>query len=133
LKQISLNLCESNNAVFIHHLKDQGITILMAHVDDLTLVASSMDLVNALKRDLKLKLEMTDMGELHVLKLNKIPKNPLFPSHNNPTSNPSSITMAYLMHIQFRCPWTPTVFCQRTSAQQCYASLAKCEMCHIAK
>jgi Reverse transcriptase (RNA-dependent DNA polymerase) len=39
----------------------------MAHIDDLTLVASSMDLVNALKRDLKSKLEMTDMGELHWL------------------------------------------------------------------
>jgi hypothetical protein len=39
----------------------------MAHVNDLTLVASSIDLVNALKRDLKSKLEMTDMGELHWL------------------------------------------------------------------
>jgi Reverse transcriptase (RNA-dependent DNA polymerase) len=67
LKQIGLNLCESDSAVFIQHSKDQGITILMAHVDDLTLVASSMDLVNALKRDLKSKLEMTDMGELHWL------------------------------------------------------------------
>jgi Reverse transcriptase (RNA-dependent DNA polymerase) len=67
LKQISLNPCESNSAIFVRHSKDQGITILMAHVDDLTLVASSMDLVNALKRDLKSKLEMTDMGELHWL------------------------------------------------------------------
>jgi Reverse transcriptase (RNA-dependent DNA polymerase) len=67
LKQIGLNPCKSDSAIFVHHSKDQGITILMAHVDDLTLVASSMDLVNTLKRDLKLKLEMTDMGKLHWL------------------------------------------------------------------
>jgi Reverse transcriptase (RNA-dependent DNA polymerase) len=67
LKQIGLNPCKSNSAVFIWQSKDQGITILMAYINDLTLVASSMDLVNVLKRDLKLKLEMTDMGELHWL------------------------------------------------------------------
>jgi Reverse transcriptase (RNA-dependent DNA polymerase) len=67
LKQIGLNPCESDSAVFVCHSKDQGITILMAHVDNLTLVASSMDLVDALKRDLKSKLEITDMGELHWL------------------------------------------------------------------
>jgi Reverse transcriptase (RNA-dependent DNA polymerase) len=67
LKQISLNPCESNSTIFVCPSKDQGITILMAHVDDLTLVASSMDLVDVLKKDLKSKLEMTDMGELHWL------------------------------------------------------------------
>jgi Reverse transcriptase (RNA-dependent DNA polymerase) len=136
LKQIGLNPCESDSAIFIRHSKDQGITILMAHVDDLTLVASSMDLVNALKRDLKSKLEMTDIGELYWLlgiEIKWDPENTPFPSHNNPTSNPSSIAMDYPIHVWFRCPWTPTTFCRRTSAQQRHASLAKCEMCHIAK
>jgi hypothetical protein len=67
LQEIGLNPCESDSATFVQRSKDGGITILMVHVDDLTIVASSMLLINSLKDKLKSKLEMTDLGELHWL------------------------------------------------------------------
>jgi Reverse transcriptase (RNA-dependent DNA polymerase) len=134
LKQIGLNPCKSNSAIFVRHSKDQGITILMAHVDNLTLVASSMDLVNALKRDLKLKLEMTDMGELHWLLGIEIKRDPKKHTislsqwsyiqsiiDHYGLSNAHMVSMPLDLHnllSKNQCPTTPYEFG---------------EMCHIAK
>jgi hypothetical protein len=66
LRDIGLKRCEIDHAVFFRIEKHQ-ITIIAAHVDDLTLIASTLHLMLNLKAKLSSVLEMTDLGELHWL------------------------------------------------------------------
>ena len=56
-------LCQ---AVFFRHTGGNFI-ILAAHVDDCTLAAETVEVVEAFKRELGLHDEATDLGELHWL------------------------------------------------------------------
>ncbi|KIJ41161.1 hypothetical protein M422DRAFT_172542 [Sphaerobolus stellatus SS14] len=56
--------CNSNHAVFIKD--DNGIRVVVAvYVDDLLIFSSSIEAVKKVKKDLKGKFEMTDLGEAH--------------------------------------------------------------------
>lgn len=57
---------EVDQAVFYKHSAD-GLQIVVVHVDDCTLSASSMALVEQFKAELRKHVEITDLGELHWL------------------------------------------------------------------
>jgi hypothetical protein len=58
--------CEADHAVFVR--KSNNVTsIIIVHVDDLTITASTLETLVQIKKDLSSKLEMSDMGELHWL------------------------------------------------------------------
>jgi hypothetical protein len=46
---------------------DDGIVIIVVHVDDLTIAASNVDLMTAVKSRFSSALKMTDLGEVHWL------------------------------------------------------------------
>jgi hypothetical protein len=58
--------CECDHAVFICK-SDTSICIVIAHVDDLTITATTLEVLLKFKKDLGSKLKMSDMGELHWL------------------------------------------------------------------
>ena len=58
--------CTVDQAVFVKHSSKTLIIIIM-HVDDCTITASSLALVVAFKAELSKHVEITDLGELHWL------------------------------------------------------------------
>jgi len=64
LYKIGFQRTQSDHAVFFTHL-DDGIVILVIHVDDITTVTSSKNLMQDTKRKLMGELDMTDNGEVH--------------------------------------------------------------------
>jgi len=58
--------CEVDQAVFYRRDEGKGILIIvMVHVDDCSIVASSLPLIDHFKRMIKRQVEITDLGELH--------------------------------------------------------------------
>ena len=53
-----------DQAVFYWHNGNEMI-IIVVHVDDLTIMTSSMDLMERVKMVLKKKFKISDMGEIH--------------------------------------------------------------------
>ena len=64
LNEIGLKRCNVDCAVFYRH-SAKGIIILLAHVDDLTIAATSLKLINKVKQGIRKHVEITDMGEIH--------------------------------------------------------------------
>ena len=58
--------CESDHAVFTKH-SEEGLGIITVHVDDMMIAASSSNLLQEIKRQLKGKVEISDLGEIHWL------------------------------------------------------------------
>lgn len=56
--------CDVDQAVFFR-MNDLGVIIIVAHVDDLTIVASTVVLMKEVKDKLSKSLKITDMGEIH--------------------------------------------------------------------
>ena len=58
--------CSVDQAVYYKISRDEGeLTIVVVHVDDCSIAATSDDLVDALKAGLRKHFEVTDLGELH--------------------------------------------------------------------
>ena len=55
-----------DQAVFFH-CEEKSVTIVLVHVDDCTITASSMNLINDFKLRIAQHVEITDLGELHWL------------------------------------------------------------------
>ena len=66
VKNLGFKLCEVDQAVFIKR-GDKTVTIIVVHVDDCTIAASSLSLVVELKAQIRKHIEITDLGELHWL------------------------------------------------------------------
>ena len=62
----SLAHCQVDHAVFFHEAGN-SLIIVVVHVDDLTVVTSSVVLMTEFKSKLRKKLEITDLGEIHWL------------------------------------------------------------------
>ena len=56
--------CKVDQAIFYFREKDAFITIV-AHVEDLTIVTSSVELMAKVKDELRKDFKITDMGEIH--------------------------------------------------------------------
>ena len=66
LEEAGFQRCESDHAVFIRR-KGDTLGIITIHVDDMMIIASSVRLVQEIKRQLKGKVEISDLGEIHWL------------------------------------------------------------------
>ena len=66
VKNLGFKLCEVDQAVFIKR-GDKTVIIIVVHVDDCTIAASSLSLVVELKAQIRKHIEITDLGELHWL------------------------------------------------------------------
>lgn len=66
LNSFGFTKCESDHAVFIRKVL-KSMCIIIAHVDDLTITGSTLEVILQTKKDLGSKLEMSDLGELHWL------------------------------------------------------------------
>jgi hypothetical protein len=65
LKQrLKMKHCEVDQAIFYMREGEELIVIIL-HVDDLMIVASSTSLVEQVKEELKKDFKYTDMGEIH--------------------------------------------------------------------
>jgi hypothetical protein len=63
---LSFTQCSVDQAVYYKVSRDEGeLTIVVVHVDDCSITATSDDLVEALKAGLRKHFEVTDLGELH--------------------------------------------------------------------
>jgi hypothetical protein len=65
--RIGLTQCDVDQAVFFSQSATDELTVVVVHVDDCTLAASSMDLIKELKDKIRTYVEVTDLGELHWL------------------------------------------------------------------
>ena len=66
INKLGFKQCEVDQAVFIKKSGDT-LVIIVVHVDDCTIAATSPTLVMQLKEQLKKHVEITDLGELHWL------------------------------------------------------------------
>lgn len=67
VEKLGFTQCEVDQAVFFKKAKTGERIIIVVHVDDCTLAASSLDLIAQLKNDIRAHVEITDLGELHWL------------------------------------------------------------------
>ena len=65
--ELKFTRCEVDQAVFFKREDDGKLSVVAVHVDDCTIAASSLALVEDLKRRMSEHVEITDMGELHWL------------------------------------------------------------------
>jgi hypothetical protein len=61
---LQMKRCEVNQAAF-YRREEGGIIVIIAHVDDLTIITSSMELMREVKEVLKKAFKILDMGEIH--------------------------------------------------------------------
>jgi hypothetical protein len=61
---LQMKRCEVGQAVF-YGREEGGIIVIVAHIDDLTIITSSMELMREVKEALKKALKISDMGEIH--------------------------------------------------------------------
>jgi hypothetical protein len=65
--ELGFTRCEVDQAVFFKRDENEKLSVVVVHVDDCTIAASSLELVEDLKTRMKEHVEITDMGELHWL------------------------------------------------------------------
>jgi hypothetical protein len=56
--------CKVDHAIFYWH-SEAGILLLLVHIDDLLMVASSSAIMMDIKKHLEIKFKMTDLGPVH--------------------------------------------------------------------
>lgn len=66
MEKLGFRRCDVDQAVFYKH-DVRGITIILVHVDDCTIAATSTDLVHEFKDSVRKHFEISDLGELHWL------------------------------------------------------------------
>ena len=59
--------CDVDQAVFFKHTTDGGLIIVVVHVDNCTITATSIAMVSEFKSNMKKYVKVTDLGELHWL------------------------------------------------------------------
>jgi hypothetical protein len=65
-KSLGFSKCSVDQAVFYKQNKTKNkVTVVAVHIDDCTITASSLDLIEGFKADLRKHVEVTDLGELH--------------------------------------------------------------------
>jgi hypothetical protein len=67
MSDMGLKRSEFDHAVFYRRTPDGGLALIFVHVDDMSLVASSQDMMNTLKSKLTARLEVVDSGAIHWL------------------------------------------------------------------
>ena len=67
MSTISLTHCDVDMAVFYRHGNNGELAIVLMHVDDCTIVATSEQLVSEIKAGIAKQVEITDLGKLHWL------------------------------------------------------------------
>jgi hypothetical protein len=65
--RMGLTQCNVDQAVFFRHGKDGDIVVVVVHVDDCTITALSLGLLQKFKTEIQKYVEITDLGELHWL------------------------------------------------------------------
>jgi hypothetical protein len=65
--KLGFTQCDVDQAVFFTRTEAGELIIIVIHVDDCTIAASSIDAINRLKEQLRTHVEITDLGELHWL------------------------------------------------------------------
>ena len=61
---LRMKRCEVDQAAF-YRRKEGNLIIIVAHVDDLTIITSSMELIEEVKGVLRKAFKISDMGEIH--------------------------------------------------------------------
>ena len=64
---MGLTHCGINQAVFFWHRKGEDIVVVVVHVDDCMIAASSLGLLQKFKEEIQKYMYITDLGELHWL------------------------------------------------------------------
>ena len=59
--------CDVDQAVFFKRTPDGDLIIIVIHIDDCMIVATSIAMIHEFKSDMKKHVEVTDLGELHWL------------------------------------------------------------------
>ncbi|KAF7371239.1 Transcription factor [Mycena sanguinolenta] len=73
-EKLGLMRCSTDQAVF-YRRNDAGIVIVSVHVDDCTIAASNMTLINEVKAGIAKYVEIVDLGEIHWLLGIKVKRN----------------------------------------------------------
>ena len=66
VKSLGFKLCKVDQAIFIKQ-GDKTIIIIIVHIDDCTIAASSLSLIIELKAQIRKHVEITDLSKLHWL------------------------------------------------------------------
>ena len=99
--------CNVDHSVFYRHVED-GIIVILVSVDDLTILASTLSLIEYVKMALRSVFEITDLGDVHWLLASRshaTERTVPFPSPNVPTSSPSRRSLAKWVLNQQRAQW----------------------------
>ena len=67
VNSLGFTRCKVNQAVFFKLESNDELTIVVIHIDDCTIVGSSLALVMDLKKQVVEHVEVMDLGELHWL------------------------------------------------------------------
>jgi Reverse transcriptase (RNA-dependent DNA polymerase) len=119
--------CDVDQAVFIHNSKNE-LTIIAVHVDDCTLVASTITLIQNLKNGIHKFVEISDLGELHWLLGIEIKRNREARTiHLSQRSYIDSILHQY--NLKDAKPLSTPM---ETNIQHCPVTLLSTRFCHYA-
>ena len=66
LTHLGFSRCDVDQAVFFRH-EEQAVIVVLVHVDDCAITATSITLIADFKAWISEHLEITDLGELHWL------------------------------------------------------------------
>ena len=66
VKNLRFKLCEVDQAVFVKW-SEKTLVIIVVHVDDCTIAASTLSLIDELKMQIRKHVEITDLSKLHWL------------------------------------------------------------------
>jgi hypothetical protein len=69
--------------------------IVLVHVDDCTIAATSIILIDRFKAEISKHVEITDLGDLHWLLGIEIARNAPFTCPNDPTSTQSFVDITF--------------------------------------
>jgi hypothetical protein len=65
LNELSFTQTYSDAGVYVYHLQEGGDSVIVIlYVDDITILGNSIKKINALKKSLSSRYEMTDLGEI---------------------------------------------------------------------
>jgi hypothetical protein len=109
MMKLTFSRSEVDQAVF--YRRDIGrnlLIIVLVHVDDYSIVATTQPLINAFKIEIKKQVEITNMGEFTgswASRSNTFERKRKFYCHNAPTSIQFYADMLLMTSNLFRSPW----------------------------
>ena len=120
MTHLKFSRSDVDQAVFFCHNKG-SVMIVLVHIDDCTITASSMSLINDFKLRISQHVEITNLGKLHwLLGIEVNVTANIGPSTfpNNPTSTLSCVDMASKTSSLFLSLWTQIPISQLLSPLQ---------------